>query len=178
MHLYIRDTDHAAYLRYIFASPEGAVSISRTHPVGRLIYSHRRTSELPVSVPDWADKYTSLPMILPATSYCKPDAKFSYMTREDVEAVNDGIKAHFDIYFERYMIEVQTMGLEKKQAIEGFILAHGIAFNDASYERLKKKDYRKWLMAQEKIVSKYRHRDIRNMRETFKLIENTLKAVK
>lgn len=178
MHLYIRDTDHAAYLRYIFASPEGAVNVSRTHTIGKLIYAHRSTSELPVPVPAWASEYNAVPVILPATSYCKPDAKFSYMTREAVEAVNDGIKAYFDIYFERYMIEVQAFRFEKKEAIEAFIIEHGIAFCDTSFEKYKKKDYRKWQAAQQKVVTKYRHRDIRKTRETYAIIEKAMKAVK
>jgi len=130
------------YLRFVFnASRTGPVHITRSEDIGKYICSMARSRDLPVKqiIPE---EYHQVELILPDGPYSTTKNHFLFFTREDIEMINDHLMADFSIFFRRFMLIGDDIGIQQKDLLEAIIAGCRIRINEQKFEMLKKKDYR------------------------------------
>ncbi len=130
------------YLRFVFCAPRtGPIELNRTEDVGKYISSMVRSSQLPVKQ-ICPEDYQTVELIVPDSTFSTAKNHFLYFRREDIEMINDHLMADFSIFFRRFMLIGDDIGIQQKDLLEAIIAGCKIRINEQKFEMLKKKDYR------------------------------------
>ena len=126
------------YLKFVFASEDEPIKINRNEPLGKLLFSMVRTSNMPLHLTN-DKKFVKL--VMPDHKHDTGKYKFMYYTDEDTERISDYIEAMAYIDH-RSMIATGKLdlGMDKKTVISIFST---MIYGDDCYEALTKDEYRK-----------------------------------
>lgn len=132
----------ADYCRHEFGEdPEGNIILRRNHDIGKQIYSHILTADLPQK---------QLPGLHP-TSFIIPVTKsnryvlvsrFLYISRWGEEKIRDYIESDFNQRMRILFEAGYRKNYSQKQIVEAILQAYNIKNTSLNYEAIKKSDYR------------------------------------
>ncbi|MFH0762257.1 MAG: hypothetical protein V2A67_12210, partial [Bacteroidota bacterium] len=118
------------YLRFVFNdSKTGPITVNRNEDVGKYICSMVRSKQLPVKT-ICPEGYYSVELILPDSTFSTAKNHFLYFTREDIEMINDHLLADFSIFFRRFMLIGDDIGIQQKDLLEAIIAGCRIRINE------------------------------------------------
>ncbi len=138
----IKKDTTVAYLRHLFqTSRNGPLLINRNISEGKFINSHISYSDMPVKKTP-GNCYEELIVYLPKNPLNEHVNKFTFIRSVDAEQINDYLEAKFELFFRSVIIAGDSMGIQKKDLIEAFVMGTKIPFDEKIIERLKKNDYR------------------------------------
>lgn len=132
----------ADYCRHEFGvDNEGNIILRRSHDIGKQIYSHILTADLP---PKQLPGLHPTPFIIPVTKSNRYilGSRFLYISRWGEEKIQDYIEADFNQRI-RILFEVgYRKNYSQKQIVEAILQAYNIKNTSLNYEAVKKSDYR------------------------------------
>jgi len=149
------NTELQAYIRKEFNQGKGAVKITRNHSIGKYINSMLRfTKQRPVR----SYHKSIIELIIPDTPYLDQEYYYAYFTKEDERKINDFIQANFNLNVEIFFIQGYRVGFKQKDIIESLIYYYNLPNDSSTYEKIKKRDFRRRISAKKiitEIMEKY-----------------------
>lgn len=138
------------YLKYLFEEQDGALTVSSTIPLGRLLIAHCKTSVLPV----YPEGNHNIKLRLPHHKATENfEYKFLYYTSSDNAALNLALSATFDLDFAGYYRRGEILGIKKKDIIEAFIVSRKL-FSTDCFDALHKRVYRREQSSMQQLTEK------------------------
>lgn len=127
-----------AYLKKEFNTKSDIIKLNRGNHLGKFICAHvKYSNEVP------AEQIGNLTLIIPDTDVIHAEIKNDYFRAEDYRSIVDYIQASFDLKVERFFVNGQRLGIQKKMIIDSFINYYELPITSANFEMLKKRDLRK-----------------------------------
>ncbi len=140
--LRLKDDLLTDYCKYLFPpdKSEGPCIVNGSHPFGKLLISHCRTSGIPIPHPEGS---TVLEFELPINNTSQSlNDKFLYYSKGDTEQLNAGLRALFDIDLHTYYLKAESLGYGKKHIIEAFVTSRKL-YNSDPEDAISKRIYRR-----------------------------------
>jgi hypothetical protein len=126
------------YLKFVFATEEDPIKINRTEPLGKMLFSMVRTSNLPMH---FCNEKPFVKLVMPSHGHDTGKYKFMYYTAEDVERISDYIEAMAYIDHRTMIVTGRNdLGMDKKTVVSIFST---MIYGEDCYEALTKDEYRK-----------------------------------
>ena len=132
----------ADYCRHEFGvDNEGYIILRRSHDIGKQIYSHILTSDLPRK--QLPGLHPTL-FIIPVTKSNRYilGSRFLYISRWGEEKIQDYIESDFNQRMRILFEAGYRKNYSQKQIIEAILQAYNIKNTSLNYEAVKKSDYR------------------------------------
>jgi hypothetical protein len=135
----LRKKYHENYLRFVFETPEGPISINRNEEVGK--YLHSRVRYCDPSQSRSTDGESGVWLLMPSTPTDLSRNHFLYYSADDIARINDYIESSAYLEF-RLMVQagVHDLKMNRKLIIELF---SDLILGTDRFEALKKDEYRK-----------------------------------
>ena len=185
----IRKEEHVDFLRSMFDGTRGQpIKINRHELMGRLIFGLRKYSSNPNRqiIPDG---YVTVDIEFPNIEFSTCNKHFCYYTIEDIQQINDVLSALFDIYFYHYFIDedsIETLkkmpefeGVEitREMLVDSFVFGMGIVDTSRANETVKKREYRRQMIEDNRKRRKFYIKDYNFRQKLFLLKYNNLKKM-
>lgn len=119
------------YLRWVFKSPTGPITITKRNNLGKLLTINKVESPVPVNV-------EGIVLILP-----ERNDRFYHYPADVVEMLNDMIEIYFDNDLREFCLIGQELNMKRKAVYEAFMELRDIKNSSEIFDMIKKRDYRR-----------------------------------
>lgn len=127
------------YLRKEFNCKSGHIVLTRSHPVGRFISSLVKWTK---DKPTYTEA-ESLALLIPDSPYMHQEFYWPYFNKEDQRAIADFVQAKLDLVIETFFVKGYRYNFTQKDIILALISHYNFPSTLATFEMLKKRDFRK-----------------------------------
>lgn len=136
----IKDEQLREYLHHLFAFEDDAFCVFRDTDFGKYICSMVRLSDKPVPPPPVTDM--TVVFRIPNRAHDLFSKRFIYLDPGDYKRIEDRLKVDFNLDFNLYIYNALQLGLQRKKAIQNFIISRKLVSKIGDIDTLKKRGYR------------------------------------